>query len=87
MFDDVVNFVRTLYGQKGNIPLHSPIFIGNEKKYLEQCIDSTFVSSAGKFVDQLELKIAKYTGANYAIATSSGTSALHISLFRQLHFE
>ena len=80
MFDDVVNFVRTLYGQKGNIPLHSPIFIGNEKKYLEQCIDSTFVSSAGKFVDQLELKIAKYTGANYAIATSSGTSALHISL-------
>jgi len=80
MFDDVINFVRTLYGKEGDIPLHSPLFIGNEKKYLEECIDSTFVSSAGKFVEQLELKIANYTGANYAIATSSGTSALHISL-------
>jgi len=80
MFDDVINFVRTLYGKEGNIPLHSPLFIGNEKKYLEECIDSTFVSSVGKFVEQLELKIAQYTGTNYAIATSSGTSALHISL-------
>ena len=80
MFDDVINFVRTLYVKEGNIPLHKPLFIGNEKKYLEECIDSTFVSSAGKFVEQLELKIANYTGANYAIATSSGTSALHISL-------
>ena len=64
----------------GDIPLHSPLFIGNEKKYLEECIDSTFVSSAGKFVKQLELKVAKYTGVKHAIATSSGTSALHISL-------
>jgi len=80
MFDDVINFVRTLYGIEGNIPLHKPLFIGNEKKYLEECIDSTFVSSVGKFVEQLELKIAEYTDAKYAIATSSGTSALHISL-------
>ena len=80
MFDDVINFVRALYAKEGNIPLHKPLFIGNEKKYLEECIDSTFVSSAGKFVEQLELKIARYTGANYAIATSSGTSALHVSL-------
>jgi len=80
MFDDINNFIRTLYGKKGNISLHNPTFIGNEKQYLEECIDSTFVSSAGKFVEQLELKIAQYTGANFAIATSSGTSALHISL-------
>jgi len=80
MFDDVIDFIRTLYGKEGNIPLHSPLFIGNEKKYLNECIDSTFVSSAGKFVDQLELKIAQYTGSNFAIATSNGTSALHISL-------
>jgi perosamine synthetase len=80
MFDDVIDFVKNLYGKESNIPLHSPLFIGNEKKYLNECIDSTFVSSTGKFVDQIELKITQYTGSNFAIATSSGTSALHISL-------
>ena len=80
MFNETINFIRALYPQVGDIPLHSPLFIGNEKIYLEECIDSTFVSSAGKFVEQLELKIAQYTGAKHAIATSSGTSALHISL-------
>jgi perosamine synthetase len=80
MFDDFIGFVRALYGEEGDIPLHSPLFVGNEKKYLNECIDSTFVSSVGKFVDQLELEIARYTGSNFAIATSNGTSALHISL-------
>ena len=65
---------------KGVIPLHEPRFIGNEKKYLNDCIDSTFVSSTGKFVDEFEEKIAKYTGAKYAVATSNGTSALHTAL-------
>jgi len=60
--------------------LHAPRFLGNEKKYLNQCIQSTFVSSVGKFVDKFEKKIAKYTGAKYAVATSSGTTALHVSL-------
>jgi len=60
--------------------LHEPRFLGNEKKYLNECIDSTFVSSVGKFVDEFENKIASYTGAKYAVATSNGTSALHISL-------
>ena len=55
-------------------------FIGNEKKYLNKCVDTTFVSSVGKFVDKFEKKISKYTGAKYAIATTNGTSALHISL-------
>ena len=60
--------------------MHEPRFIGNEKKYLNECIDSTFVSSLGKFVNEFEERIASYTGAKYAVATSSGTSALHMSL-------
>ena len=80
MFNEFIGFVKGVYGTKKNIPLHEPKFIGNEKKYLNQCIDTTFVSSVGKFVDQFEEKIAKYTGAKYAIATTNGTSAIHISL-------
>ncbi|HIP20907.1 MAG TPA: LegC family aminotransferase [Sulfurimonas sp.] len=80
MFQETVDFIRSAFNTKEFIPLHEPRFIGNEKKYLNECIDSTFVSSVGKFVDELEKIIAKYTGAKYAIATSNGTSALHISL-------
>jgi len=80
MFDDVVDFVRSIYGKEGVIPLHNPLFIGNEKQYINECIDSTYVSSVGKFVDKFEEKIAEYTGSNYAVATTNGTSALHISL-------
>ena len=80
MFENVINFIQSTYQSKDFIPLHEPKFIGNEKKYLNECIDSTFVSSVGKFVDEFEEKIAKYTGARYAVATSNGTSALHIAL-------
>ena len=80
MFNEFIKFVRGIYSKKKIIPLHEPKFIGNEKKYLNQCIDSTFVSSAGKFVDKFEEKIAKYTGTKYAVATTNGTSALHVSL-------
>ena len=80
MYEDTIDFIRSIYGSKRVIPLHEPRFIGNEKKYLNDCIDSTFVSSTGKFVDEFEEKIAKYTGAKYAVATSNGTSALHIAL-------
>ena len=80
MFENVINFIQETYQTKDFIPLHEPKFIGNEKKYLNECIDSTFVSSVGKFVDEFEEKIASYTGAKYAVATSNGTSALHISL-------
>ncbi len=76
----VINFIKSIYNKNKFIPLHEPRFLGNEKKYLNECIDSTFVSSTGKFVDSFEKKIAKYTGAKYSIATSNGTSALHISL-------
>jgi perosamine synthetase len=80
MFENVINIIQKTYQTKSFIPLHEPKFVGNEKKYLNECIDSTFVSSVGKFVDEFEEKIANYTGAKYAIATSNGTSALHISL-------
>lgn len=80
MFKETINFIRELYNTNDFIPLHEPRFVGNEKKYLEECIDSTFVSSVGKFVDQFELEVANFTGAKYAIATVNGTSALHIAL-------
>ena len=76
----IIKFIRSVYKTDSFIPLHEPKFLGNEKKYLGECIDSTFVSSVGKFVDRFEEEIVKYTGAKYAIATSNGTSALHISL-------
>ena len=80
MYETTIDFIRSIYGSERVIPLHEPRFIGNEKKYLNDCIDSTFVSSTGKFVDEFEEKIAKYTGAKYAVATSNGTSALHTAL-------
>ena len=80
MFDNIVDFVRDIYGKEEFIPLHKPLFIGNEKQYINECIESTFVSSVGEFVDQFEEKIAEYTGSNFAVATTNGTSALHISL-------
>ena len=79
-YTPVVDFIRSIYKTDSFIPLHEPRFLGNEKKYLNECIDSTFVSSVGKFVDEFESKIASYIGAKYVVATSNGTSALHISL-------
>tara|TARA_B110000858_G_C17755009_1_gene451636 strand:- start:334 stop:1494 length:1161 start_codon:yes stop_codon:yes gene_type:complete len=76
----VINFIKSIYNKNKFIPLHEPRFLGNEKKYLNECIDSTFVSSVGKFVDEFESRIANYTGSKYAIATCNGTSALHTSL-------
>ena len=80
-FKNIVNFIRKTYNQhKGFIPLHEPRFNGNEKKYLNECIDSTFVSSVGKYVDRFEEMVAEYTGAKHAVATVNGTAALHIAL-------
>ena len=80
MYKNTIDFIRSIYGSKELIPLHEPRFIGKEKQYLNDCIDSTFVSSSGAFIDQLENKITSYTGSKYAIVTSNGTSALHIAL-------
>lgn len=80
-FKDIVQFIRQLYNQpEGFIPLHAPVFYGNEKKYLEECIDSTFVSSVGKFVDQFEIEMARYTRATQAVACVNGTNALYLAL-------
>ncbi len=80
MYKDIVNHIKSIYHSNDFIPLHEPRFVGNEKKYLGECIDSTFVSSIGKFVGQFEDKIAKFTGAKYAIATVNGTAAVHMAL-------
>jgi len=80
MYSNVVHFIQELYQTKDFIPLHEPKFIGNEKKYVNEAIDSTFVSSVGKYVTEFEEKLAEFVGAKYAIATSNGTSALHIGL-------
>ena len=78
---ETILFIRDLYGKKeAFIPLHAPTFAGNEKKYLEECIDTTFVSSVGKFVDLFEQKVAEYTAAKYAVVCVNGTNALHIAL-------
>ena len=80
-FQQIVDFIRNLYNiPEGPIPLHAPVFIGNEKKNINECIDSTFVSSVGKFVELFEKKIADYTGAKYAVACVNGTNALHLAL-------
>lgn len=80
-FQQIVNFIRKLYNKpEGFIPLHAPVFNGNEKKYLNDCIDSTFVSSVGKYVDLFEEKMAEYTGAKKAVVCVNGTNALHLAL-------
>ena len=80
MYKEFISFTKNTFKTEEFILLHAPIFIGNEKKYLNECIDSTFVSSVGEFVDQFENEMAKFTGAKHAIATSNGTAALHIAL-------
>ncbi len=79
LFNEFIDFARSMYGEEF-IPLHRPIFKGNEKKYLIECIDSNYVSSVGSKVTEFENKIAEYTGSKYAIATVNGTSALHIAI-------
>ena len=80
MYEDLIKFIRSIYKSNDFIALHEPSFNGNEKKYLNECIDSTFVSSVGKFVDEFENKFACFTGTKYVVAVSNGTAALHISL-------
>lgn len=77
----ILQTIRNLFNQpKDFIPLHVPIFFGNEKKYLEECIDSTFVSSVGNYVNLFEEEMAHFTGAKKAVACVNGTNALHMAL-------
>ena len=80
MYQNVIGFIKDLYNNQEFVPLAVPKFIGNEKKYLDECIDTTFVSSVGKFVDRFEEDMAAYTGAKRAVVCVSGTNALHMSL-------
>lgn len=79
LVDQVVTAIRAVVGT-GPVVLHEPSFSGNEWLYLKECLDSTFVSSVGKFVDRFELDLASFTGAKHAVAVVNGTAALHIAL-------
>ena len=80
MFEKEIKFIRSLFPQKGNIPLHEPCFLGKEKEYIIDAIDSTFVSSIGHYVNRFEEMMCSVTGARFACATVNGTSALHAAL-------
>lgn len=80
MFNRLIQFVRDEYRSDEFIPLHAPTFGGNERTYVNQTIDSTFVSSVGEFVDRFELDMSAFTGSPRAVATMNGTAALHIAL-------
>ena len=79
-YKKIVDFIHELYGSEEFVPLSVPKFVGNEKKYLNECIDTTFVSSVGKFVDRFEDDMAHYTGAKKAVVCVNGTNALHMAL-------
>jgi aminotransferase in exopolysaccharide biosynthesis len=76
----ITEMIRDQFDSSEFIPLHAPKFGGNEKKYLNECIDTTYVSSVGAFVDLFEKKMCEITGAKYAIAIVNGTNALHLAL-------
>jgi aminotransferase in exopolysaccharide biosynthesis len=80
-FNALLDFIRDHYKiPDGPVPMHAPLFVANERKYVIDAIDSTYVSSVGRYVDRFEQLFREYTGASYAIATVNGTAALHISL-------
>lgn len=79
-YNKTIDFIREYYGNQEFTPLSIPVFTGNEKKYLNECIDTTYVSSVGKFVDRFEEMVAEYTGAKKAVVCVSGTNALHMAM-------
>jgi perosamine synthetase len=78
-FEELITEIRRIYGA-GSVPLHRPVFEGNERRYVVEAIDSNFVSSAGARVDEFERRVAAFTGSAWAVATVNGTSALHVAL-------
>ena len=77
--ENVTAAIESVVGP-GPVALHEPNFDGNESLYLQECLDSTYVSSVGKFVDEFEVELANFTGAKYAVSLVNGTAALHIAL-------
>ena len=86
-FHRTIKHIKNSFGNKEFTPLHEPVFFGNEKKYLLNCIDSTFVSSVGEYVNQFEFEMAKFTNTKRSIAVVNGTSALQVSLLYPLSNE
>lgn len=80
LIEHLPSFLRDIYRTTGPVPLHEPRFVGNERSYLLNTLDSTFVSSVGPYVDRFEQALQAYTGATRAVATVNGTAALHIAL-------
>ena len=80
MYKETISFIKKLFPNQEFVPLHAPCFVGNEKEYLNDCIDSTFVSSVGKYVDKFEEVVAVYTGAKRAVVCVNGTNAIHLAL-------
>lgn len=78
---EIVDVIRDVYGvPAGPIPLHAPVFGGNESAYVQKTIESTFVSSVGEYVSEFEQRLCAVTGATFAIATVNGTTALQIAM-------
>ena len=80
MYKEVVDFIKNKFNSENYIPLHSPVFKGNEKKYINQCIDSTYVSSVGPFVDKFEDLMNQITNTKKSTAVVNGTAALQVAL-------
>ena len=80
MDKEIISLIRSEFGSQDFIPLHMPTFIGNEKKYLNECIDSTFVSSVGPFVDKFEVLMNQITQTKKTTAVVNGTAALQVAL-------
>jgi len=75
----IITGIQNAIGRQSAV-LHEPKFSGNESKYVQECLDSSFVSSVGKFVDHFEKDLADYTGAKHVVAVTNGTVALHMAL-------
>lgn len=79
-YSKTIGFIKEVFGNQEFTPLAVPVFAGNEKRYMEECIDTTFVSSVGKFVDRFESDMAAFAGCKKAVVCVSGTNALHMSM-------
>ncbi len=78
--DNILKILEKIWNNRSSVALHAPCFRGNEKRYLADCVDSTFVSSVGKYVDLFEKMLVDYTGIKHAVAVVNGTCALHVAL-------
>ena len=79
-YTEIIDFIKNQYPRKSIIPLHEPLFKGNEKEYVLDTINSTFVSSVGAYVDKFEIMMTNLTKTEKAIAVVNGTAGLQVAL-------